>query len=266
MKKTKKILTLLCVTTLLIGALAGCGEKKDNKDSTSKEQTYIAATEATFPPFDTTDKDGKIVGFDMDLMDAIGKDQGFKVEYKPFEFDSLIPTVQSGNADMITAGMNADDPARQKKIDFSKPYWESGLVVVVKKDNKDIKGIKDLKKDMKVASQIGTTSADKVLELEKDGKIKKAVINNGFDQCLLQLQNGDVEALIMDKPVAENALTKYKDLKIVGETLNAEHFGFAVKKGNKDLLEKINKGLEDIKKDGTYDKLKDKWFNKKSEK
>ncbi len=259
MKKTKKILTLLCVTTLIFGMLASCGSDDKKEDSSNKKE-YIAATEPTFAPFDTTDKDGNLVGFDMDLMNAIAKDQGFKVKYKAFEFDALIPSLQAGNCDMITAGMNADDPARQKKVDFSKPYYQSGLVVVVKKDNKKVKSIDDFTKDMKVASQIGTTSADKVTELKKSDKIQEAVINNKFTDCLLQLKNGDIQAIVMDKPVAEQALGKFKEFKIVGEPLNAEHFAFAVKKGDKELLKKVNKGLENIKKNGTFDKLKKKWF------
>lgn len=262
MKKTTKLLSLLCLTGIMIFGLASCGGEKEEKDDITGK-TLTAATEATFPPFDTTNEKGEIVGFDMDLMDAIAKDQGFKVKYKPFEFDALIPTLMAGNADMITAGMNADDPDRKKKVDFSKPYYKSGLVVVVKKDNTKVKSIDDLTKDMKVASQIGTTGADKAESLKKDGKIAEAVINNGFDTCLMQVQNGDVDAIIIDKPVAEQALNKYTDLQIVGKTLNAESFGFAVAKGNKALLEKINKGLENVKKNGTYDKIYDKWFKNK---
>ena len=246
----------MCAAALMITALAGCGS--DKKESAEKE--LIAGTEPTFAPFDTTDGDGNLIGFDMDLMDAIAKDQGFKVKYQAFEFDALIPALDAGNIDMITAGMNEDNEARRKKVDFSEPYYKSGLVVVVKDDNDKIKGIDSLTPDMVVASQIGTTGADETNKLKEEGKIKDTKINNGFDTCLLQVSNGDVDAVIIDKPVAEVALSKFKGLKIVGDTLDAENFGFAVAKGNKELLDKINKGLENVKKDGTYDKIYDKWF------
>lgn len=257
MKKTTKIISLVCALALMTTLFAGCGDKKEEK---SEEPHYIAATEPTFAPFDTIDEDGNIVGFDMDLMNAIAEDQGFTVEYKSFEFDALIPAVNAGNADIITAGMNAEDPKRAEKVDFSDTYYDSGLVVLVKEDNNTIKGIDTLTSDMKVASQTGTTGADEANKLKEEGKIAEAVINNGFDTCIMQLSNGDVDAVIIDKPVAENAISKTKGLKTVGDVLNAESYGFAVAKGNKELLEKINTGLKHVKENGTYDKLYEKWF------
>lgn len=257
MKKTTKVIALICALALMTTLFAGCGEDKKEEGKTPH---YIAATEPTFAPFDTVDEDGNIIGFDMDLMNAIAEDQGFTVEYKAFEFDALIPAVNAGNADMITAGMNAEDPERAKKVDFSDTYYDSGLVVLVKEDNNTIKGIDTLTSDMKIASQTGTTGADKANELKDEGKVGDVIINNGFDTCILQLSNGDVDAVIIDKPVAENAVGKTEGLKIVGEPLNAESYGFAVAKGNTELLEKINAGLKNVIENGTYDKLYDKWF------
>ncbi len=254
MKKTTKLISLFCAVAMMGAIFTGCGAKAEEKEH------YLAATEPGFAPFETTDDEGNIVGFDMDLMNAIGEDQGFTVEYKAFEFDSLIPALNAGNTDMITAGMNAEDPERREKVDFSDTYYDSGLVVLVKEDNDKITGIDSLTPDMKVASQIGTTGADKAKELANEGKIAEAVVNNGFDTCFLQVVNGDVDAIIVDKPVAENAIKKTEGMKIVGETLNAESYGFAVKKGNEELLEKINKGLKNVIDNGTYDKLYEKWF------
>lgn len=257
---SKKILVLLLVITMVV-SFGACGKKDANSGASEELPTYIAATEPSFPPFDTTDEDGNIIGFDMDLMNAIAEDQGFKVEYKPFEFDALIPAVQAGNADMITAGMNAEDPDRQAKVDFSTTYYDSGLVVIVKQGNDSIKGMDDLTADMKVASQIGTTGADQVNELAEAGKIKEAVILNGFDTCMLQLSNGDISAVIIDKPVGESYIKKQPGKsQIVGDVLNAESYGFAVKKGNKELLDKINTGLQNMIDNGTYDELFKKWF------
>lgn len=256
----KKILVLVLAIAMVF-SFAACG--KDDK--AGDVPTYTAATNATFPPFDTVDENtGELIGFDMDLMNAIAEDQGFKVVYKDFEFDALIPTVQAGNADIITAGMNAEDPERQAKVDFSTTYYDSGLVVMVKNDNDKIKSMDDLTADMKVASQISTTGADQVNKLKEENKIKEAVILNGFDTCMLQLQNGDVSAVIIDKPVGESYIKKQPGkTKIVGDVLNAESYGFAVKKGNEELLKKINTGLQNVKENGTYDELFAKWFESK---
>ena len=255
MKKLVKILVVIMVMSLMALALVGCGESAD-------VVTYKACTEPTFPPFDTTDEDGNLVGFDMDLMNAIGEDQGFKVEYVALEFDALIPAIQAGDCDIITAGMNAMDPERQAKVDFSTTYYDSALVVLVKSDS-TITGIDALTKDMVVASQTGTTGADEANALAADGKVKEAIINDAFTTCVLQLQSGDVDAVIIDKPVAESYVKKQgsTEIKVVGEGLNAESYGFAVQKGNSELLEKINKGLQNMIDNGTYDALVEKWFN-----
>ena len=158
--------------------------------------------------------------------------------------------------------MNKDDPERQEQVDFSDAYYESQLFVAVTVDNDSITGIDSLTPDMKVAAQTGTTGAEKVKELAEEGKIKEAVILDGLDTCMMQLINGDVSAVINDKPVTEAYMKKQPDkIKMVGEALNAENYGFAVQKGNQELLDMINEGLANIKADGTFDELVDKWFN-----
>ena len=261
MKNILKKITVLTMCMALVLSMAACGGGNDDKDA-AEVPTYTAVTEATFPPFDTVDEEGNVIGFDMDLMNAIGEDQGFKVEYKDMGFDALIPAIEAGNGDMITAGMNAEDPERREKVDFSDTYYDSGLVVVVKEDNDTIKSIDDLTAEMKVASQISTTGGDKTKEIADAGQIAEAIILDGYDTCMLQLINGDVQAVIIDKPVAEAYIKKQPGkVKTVGETMNAESYGFAVKKGNTELLDKINKGLANLKENGTYDELVEKWFS-----
>lgn len=258
-----KIMSLALTLTMALG-LAACskGGAKDDQKGTDEQgpAKYLVGTEPTFAPFDTTDENGNIIGFDMDLMKAIGKDQGFEVEFKSFGFDALIPALKTKNCDIVAAGMNAEDEDRRKQVDFSDTYYDSGLMVVVNKDNTTVKSLDDLTPDMKVAAQIGTTGADTAQKCKDEGKIKEAVINDGVDVCLLQVQNGDVDALILDKPVAENAAKTNDKIKIVGDVLNAESYGFAVAKGNADLLAKINTGLANIKKDGTFEKIYKQWF------
>lgn len=258
--KTVKILTLVMTLVLVAAVFTGCGDKDDGDGQGAKDGVLIAGTEPTFAPFDTTGEDGELIGFDMDLMNAIAKDQGFKVEYKAFEFDALIPALNSENIDIITAGMTSTDPERRKKVDFTDDYYDSSLVVLVKEDNKEIKSFKDITNKTTVASQIGTTGADKLTEMEAEGTVGKTVIVNQFTDCMLQLENGNVDAVFIDEPVAEAAIAKREGLKIAGEPMSSDKFAFAVKKGNEDLLKKINDGLKNVKEDGTYDKLVEKWF------
>ncbi len=261
MKKSTfaKILALaLCVVVMF--AFAACGKK-------AEKEKYIIGTEPTFPPFDTTDENGEVDGFDRDVMEAIAEDQGYEIEYMTMDFQSLIPAIQAGNIDIIAAGMNAA-PERREKVDFTETYYDSGLVVMVKIDNTTINGEQDLTPSMKVASQTGTTGAEEAQRLKDEGLIAEAVILDGFDTCVLQLQNGDVQAVIIDMPVANAYMKQHPDVfKTVGDVINAESFGFAVKKDNKELLDKLNKGLQNIVKSGKYQEICDKWevYNKFAE-
>lgn len=260
----KKSIIAVLLALVLVFSLAACGGSDSDGDASDTDKVvYKVGTEPTFPPFDTTDENQNIVGLDMDLIKAIGEDQGFEVTFENLSFDGLIPALKAGNIDIVAAGMNKDDADRQKQVDFSDAYYESKLMVAVTVDNTTIKSVDDLTADMKVAAQTGTTGASKVQELKDQGKIKEAVILDGLDTAMMQLINGDVAAVINDKPVTEAYMAKQPDkIKMVGEPLNAENYGFAVKKGNKELLDKINAGLANIKADGTFDKLVDEWFNK----
>ena len=115
---------------------------------------------------------------------------------------------------------------------------------------------------MKVAAQIGTTGADKATALTEEGKIADAVILNGLDTAMMQLINGDVQAVINDKPVTEAYIAKQPDkIKIVGDVMNAEAYAIAVQKGNSELLDKINAGMKDLQDSGKFDEIHDKWFS-----
>ena len=149
---------------------------------------------------------------------------------------------------------------RKKEVDFSDTYYESGLVVAVNANDNKIKSIDDLDKNSKVAAQIGTSSAELIQKMQKEGKIKEAKIYNKVNDAVQDLQNGSVSALINDKPVTKEYMNKQKGkIKIVGNPLNKENLGIGVQKGNKELLDKINKGLANLKKSGEFDKLLKKW-------
>lgn len=254
MKKLHVVAGLLAA--LMMAVAAGCG---GGSQQASKEQKVLkVGTEPTFAPFEFQEKDSKeFAGFDMDLARALGKKMGMKVEIQNMGFDALIPALNSGNIDMVAAGMSITDE-RKKAVTFSDPYYTSGLTIVVTKDNNDIKSLKDLE-GKKIAVQIGTTGADKAAKVPG----AKVTSFNTNAEVFLELENKGVGAVIIDKPVAAYYLTKEgkdKD-KMVGETMDAESYGFAFKKDNK-LAAEVNKALGELKKDGEYDKIYTKWFGK----
>lgn len=252
----KKISAVMCVLAALMLAVAGCGS--DTKQAANDQKVIKVGTEPTFAPFEFQEKDSKeFAGFDMDLARAIGKQLGKKVEIQNMGFDALIPALNSGNIDAVAAGMSITDE-RKKAVTFSDPYYTSGLVVVVTKDNNDVKSIKDLE-GKKIAVQIGTTGADKAAKVPG----AKVTSFNTNAEVFLELENKGVDAVIIDKPVAQYYLTKEgkdKD-KIVGDTMDAESYGFALKKDSK-LAADFNKALAELKKNGEYDKIYTKWFGK----
>ena len=252
----KKISAVMCVLAALMLAVAGCGS--DTKQAAKDQKAIKVGTEPTFAPFEFQEKDSKeFAGFDMDLARAIGKQLGKKVEIQNMGFDALIPALNSGNIDVVAAGMSITDE-RKKAVTFSDPYYTSGLVVVVTKDNNEVKGVKDLE-GKKIAVQIGTTGADKAAKVPG----AKVTSFNTNAEVFLELENKGVDAVIIDRPVAQYYLTKEgkeKD-KIVGDTMDAESYGFAFKKDSK-LAADFNKALAELKKNGEYDKIYTKWFGK----
>lgn len=255
--KIKKMLALVLVMTVAF-SFAACGGTDAKKDA---QPVYKVAMEPTFPPFDTTDKKtGDLIGFDVDMMEAIAADQGFKLEWVNMSFNGLIPALQAGNIDIIASGMNASED-RREQVDFSETYYDSGLVVAVKKDNTTVTSLGAITTDMKVGGQIGTTGADLCTKLQDEGKVKEAKIYDGLDVAVMDLQNGTIDALINDLPVTKAYIKAQPDtIKIVGDVLNAESYGIAVQKGNKELLSKINAGMKNIKENGKFDELYAKWF------
>lgn len=272
----KKILSLL-IAAVMVFTLTACSgtttsSTPDKSEATSGTQSasesktdavpvYKALTNATFPPFETIDENtGEIIGFDMDLIAAIGEDQGFQVEFVDMAFESLIPAIETGNGDIIAAGMWSGDPERIARVDFSDTYWVGGAALLVKTDNTAITSMDSLNTEMKVATQIATNYADDLQAMVDEGTLGEVVILDGFDTCVLQLMNGDVDAVMAGFDIVNSYMKQNPDkLKVIGDVDTYEEMGFAVQKGNAELLEKINAGLANVKENGVYDELVKKW-------
>ncbi|MGL5514661.1 MAG: basic amino acid ABC transporter substrate-binding protein, partial [Sporomusa sp.] len=184
---------------------------------------------------------------------------GMEVEIVNIGFDGLIPALEGGQIDAVASGMTITEE-RSKKVNFSKPYYKSGLSIIVRADNNTINGFKDLE-GKRIAVQIGTTGAAEAQKI-KDAKVREF---NSASEALLELKAGGADAVVNDLPVNEYYLAKggSKDAKLVGEVLSSEEYGIAVVKKNTELVGKINKALDEIKQNGEYAKIYEKWFGKK---
>ena len=208
-------------------------------------------TNASFPPFEFVDKNSQIVGFDMDLLDAISKKVGFEYEIVNMGFDGLIPALKSGKIDMVAAGMSATEQ-RRKAADFTNPYYSTENVFLKKADNDSIKSKEDIKGKI-VSTQLGTVQEIAIREL-KD--IKVSTMKDPFN-VIMALKNGKVDVAVFDSSVAYGYLKENPDLVAFHtEPDGSDGFSFAFNKGKQDeLINKFNNAIEELKADGTYDKI-----------
>ena len=243
----KLMIALLIVLSVLM--LFSCAKK----DETNK--VYVFATDATWPPLEYIDESGNLTGFEVELVPMIGEKVGVKMEAKNIPWDTIFAGLANGQYDGVASGVSVTED-RKKTMDFSTPILEAGQVIIVKKAS-TVKGVDDIK-GLKVGVQIGTTG-DLVLD-DYD------VVRKQYDDIGLALQdmlNGNIDACVCDSLIASDfvlANPNYSDkLKVAGSAFTQEDIAIAVKKGNKELLDLINKGIAELKADGSYDKLKAKW-------
>ncbi|HLR02891.1 MAG TPA: transporter substrate-binding domain-containing protein [Virgibacillus sp.] len=262
--KNLKYLIAILFSLILLGALSACGgdeEANGSEDGADLKDEYTVVTDTSFVPFEFKE-DGEYVGFDIDLINAIADEVGFDINLETTNFDGIIPGLQTGSFDIALAGIGITDE-RAKKIDYSDPYYESGLRIGVAIDNDSIEGIEDLS-GKKIATRLGSTSAEYIDEEIDDAEAKQY---EQLDQAYLAVENGSADAVLYDAPnVAYYIQTKGEDsLKMVGDLYQAEEYGIAMAKGQEDLVEAVNEALETLKEDGTYDEIYEKWFGEKPE-
>ena len=247
---------MMAVIAAVAMLAAGCGGAKDEKKAEPAKVLRVG-TEPTFAPFEFQKEGSKDYdGFDMDLARAVGKQMGVKVEIVNMGFDALIPALNANNIDMVAAGMSITDE-RKNAVSFSEPYYTSGLIIMVNKDNTEVKSVKDLE-GKRIAVQIGTTGEKKARSI-KDAKVTAFNTNT---EAAMELKNKGVDAVINDSPVVGYYLAQGGNATAmtVGEVMEAEQYGLAVKKGNDKLAGDINKALTELKKNGEYDKIYKTWF------
>lgn len=247
MRRTLMVLTLaaLCLTAAVPRQAEAAG------------RTVTVATDATWPPMEMVDANKKIVGFDIDFMNAIAKEAGFAVQFKNTAWDGIFAGLGAGRYDAIISSVTITEE-RKKQYDFSDPYINIGQILVVPKAEKGI-NLAALK-GKKVGAQIGTTGAFEIK------KVQGVELKN-YDEIGLAFEDmaaGRIAGVVCDEPTAAHyALqkTEYKNkFKIVGKSFTAESYGIVVKRGDKELLALINKGIKAVKAKKVDEQLRKKWL------
>ena len=230
----KKIIVLLCMIMLV----AGCGKKDDSK--------LIMVTEAGFAPYEYY-SNGEIVGVDVDIAKEIAASMGKELVIKDIAFDSIINEVKTGKADFGAAGISYNEE-RAKSVDFTINYSTSKQVVIVK-NNSCITNVGDIN-GKKIAVQLGSIADTYVSSTYKDVSV---VRQKKYLAAIEDLNTGKVDCVVMDLLPAEQILKTNSGLKILDGALVEDSYGMIVKKGNKELLNNINRVLEKLKNEGKID-------------
>ena len=231
----KKILVLCLVCVI---CLTGCGKRDD---------TLIMVTEAGFAPYEYYD-DGEIVGVDIDIAREIAKEMGKELVVKDVAFDSIINEVKTGKADFGAAGISYTDE-RAKQVDFSINYSTSNQVVVVK-NGSNIRDVNNID-GKKIAVQLGSVADTYVTSNFKNSEI---VREKKYLAAIQDLKDGKADAVVMDELPAKEMVKNNNDIMILSGNLASDSYGMVVKKGNKKLLNAINKVLNKLKEDGNIDR------------
>ena len=219
------------------------------------EKLYVG-TNAEFYPFEYLE-DGRIVGFDAELIEAIGKKLNKEIIWKNMAFDGLLPALQSKKIDVIIAGMTAT-PERKKFVNFSDPYFVSNQMIIVNTDDKKSKDITSYETlpNHSVGVVLGYTGDVAVSKLENIDVQRF----NGASEAIMSLISKKVQAVVIDSEPAKNYVKNNKGLKLISTDIAKEEYSIAVSKENKKLAEDINSAYKELVNDGTFEKLITKYF------
>jgi polar amino acid transport system substrate-binding protein len=251
-----RVLALMLVLVLsLVGA--GCGDDDDDGGSSGDVATLETGklkvgSDIPYAPLEFGEAPYK--GFDVDVVNEIGKRLDLDVEFVKTPFDPIFRNLAQGRFDMVASAATIT-PERKKQVDFSFPYFPADQSLMVKRGS-DIQSTKDLA-GKTVGGQLGTTGAAYAKD-ETDAKEVRTY--DLVDDAFNALQNGQVEAVINDFPISKYAERSKKDLVVVQQIPTGEQYGLGFKKGNDNLRNAVNEQIDKMKADGTYADIYRKWF------
>ena len=240
----------LVLKTSLIALACGAGA------AFAQNNVLRVATDATFPPMEFVEN-GKKTGFDVELVEAVAAKMGKKVEWIDIDFKGLVPGLVAKRYEMAVSAIYITDE-RKKVVDFTQPYYAGGLVAMVK-DGSPIAKLTDLN-GKKVSVQVGTKSVG--FMTENYPKVQRVEVEKNQEMFNL-VDIGRADAAVTGKPAAFQYIRTRGGMKVLPEQLTTEEYGMAVRKDMPELTAAVNKALEQLKADGGYKAIVDKWFPSK---
>lgn len=237
----KKILSLVLAMLMIIACFAACGSKGDDE--------LVMGTNATFPPYEFVDDNGNFAGIDVEIATAVAEKLGMKLTIKDMEFNSLLTAVDSGSIDIAFAGMTVT-PERAEDVNFTQTY-ATGVQVIIVKEDSAIASVDDL--DGKIIGVQSGTTGD-IYCTDDYGQESVKQYDNGA-LAVAALMNDQVDCVIIDNEPAKNYVAANEGLKILDTEYVTEDYAAAIAKDNTELLKKVDKALDELKADGTIDKI-----------
>ncbi|WP_018248408.1 transporter substrate-binding domain-containing protein [Orenia marismortui] len=248
-KQSIVIFSLMIIMSLIIGCTSNQANDK---------KTLQVGVEGTYPPFNFETEDGKLTGYDVEVAREIANRIGYKIKFIPTKWSGMFGALEAKKFDIIVNQV-AITPERQEKYDFSEPYVYSGAQLIVKSNNNKIRSLKDLK-GKKVGVGLGSNYEQIIKEFDQNNKIEVKTYEVLLD-TLNDLDIGRIDAALNDKLAAGINIKKTGlDLKVTGKVVKKVVNGITLRKGNKQLLNKINNALAEMKSDGTLKEISLKWF------
>lgn len=263
MKQSKllAVLAMVVIASLILSACGGAAAPTAAPSTAGQPAslgTVKVGVNAEYRPMEYVDEGGKVIGFDIDLMNAIGKAAGFTPQFTNTRWDGIFVALANGEFDSVISSATITDE-RKQTVNFSDPYFKAGQALAVKQGS-PIKGIKDVD-GKKVGVQLGTTG-----DIWASDNTKADVTR--YDEITLAFQalaNGDVDAVLNDAPVSADIIKANPQMNVVllPDLLTTEDYGIAVNKKRDDVLKAVNDGLAKIRASGEYDQIYEKWFGMK---
>ncbi|MEG1503839.1 MAG: amino acid ABC transporter substrate-binding protein [Enterococcus sp.] len=267
MKMKKFVLGMVAAAAIV--TLAACGSKKEASDTNSwktieKDKKVTIGLDDTFVPMGFKDDDGKIVGFDVDLAKAVFKEYGIEAKFQPIDWSMKENELDNGTIDLIWNGYTVTK-SREKKVLFSDPYAQNEQVLVTKKDSgiTDAKGMKGKVLGAQEGSS-GYEAFNNQADVLKDNvKDNDATLYASFNEAMIDLENNRIDGLLIDKVYADYYLkqaNKMDNFNIFNVGFTNEDFAVGARKGDKELISKINSAFKKLQEDGQYAEISKKWF------
>jgi ABC-type amino acid transport substrate-binding protein len=246
-----RIFVIICICAVLFG----CANDSGKQPLWKTDKILRVGTDATYPPFEMVNtQTGSPEGFDIDIMDAICRINGWKPEYIVTPFDGIISGLKSGKYDCIISAMSIT-PQREAIVTFTRPYYMAGQIIAVPRDDTSITSVENLR-GKRVGVQLGTTG-------ERMAKSLPGVSVFSFDNigaAFIDMENGKIDAVLNDLPTTLEYIRLKGTAKTVGELLSKEHYGIAVRIKDYELAARLDSALNKIEDTGEYNRIKARWF------